>query len=120
MSAAIVKVVQPVKEKAVEAEYSTNFLPQKRREEEENTHKWWTMKQNETIQLANHTTVNLPQLPLPIFDDNPKMKSPSHGEHEVNKGATNSVCDRELENQLEKGSRPIQEEPENPSLKVSH
>ncbi|MCP9260248.1 Integrase core domain containing protein [Dirofilaria immitis] len=30
-------------------------------------------QQNETIQSANHTTVNLPQLPLPIFDGNPKL-----------------------------------------------
>ncbi|MCP9266523.1 Zinc knuckle family protein [Dirofilaria immitis] len=52
MSAAIVKVVQPVKEKAVEAEYSTNFLPQKRREEEE---KYAQMVDDETdIQKLNY------------------------------------------------------------------
>ncbi|MCP9258052.1 Pao retrotransposon peptidase family protein [Dirofilaria immitis] len=47
--------------------------PQKGERKKKNTHKWWTMKQNETIQSANHTTVNLPQLPLPIFDGNPKL-----------------------------------------------
>ncbi|MCP9257663.1 Pao retrotransposon peptidase family protein [Dirofilaria immitis] len=47
--------------------------PQKGERKTKNTHKWWTMKQNETIQSANHTTVNLPQLPLPIFDGNPKL-----------------------------------------------
>ncbi|VDN51910.1 unnamed protein product, partial [Dracunculus medinensis] len=40
---------------------------------EKSTEKGVLTRQNETIPSANHTTVNLPQLPLPIFDGNPKL-----------------------------------------------
>ncbi|MCP9263600.1 Pao retrotransposon peptidase family protein [Dirofilaria immitis] len=99
MSAVIVKAVQPVKEKVlsplaeikkmdlekmdpmmtveeIQEQHETRkrIIEEKMMRLESYLESLGTTNKNETIQLANHTTVNLPQLSLPIFDGNPKLR----------------------------------------------